>query len=810
MTITRASVLLLIVCSAAFLAAGAVVFNPLAAAAVENPTRPLLYALLLFFSLAVLAGFVALNARLWRRDQAAYQEQGVRVEQLSSLNSILSVLSVTLSLDNVLDTILSSATVLSEARGVAIFLLSPKPPPQPLLERAAGMSEAFLRQAPTPLIFENANRITLGEQPPMIVVDVRTHPKTAHLRELMIREGKLSWIELPLAVGGLGTGALVLYFDRLESFEANAGAERIELLRAFANQAGQAISNARLYSRTDESLERRIGQMIALAAMTHELTAAIDQSAICDAALKYAMSATHAARGSMILLGESGTVETLATRGFAEGAFTESTLSGLAAQSIAEERTIRINSRLDGMKPSDDDEAVGGEYTARINLAHSRISTPIVRNGAALGALTLESDQEGAFTEEEASFVAQLAAHTVIAIDSARLFRRVAEARDRMSVVLNTMDEAIVMISPTGMVSVANPRVAMIGLSPTLLVDQPMEMLITDESLRLVERFGFRQADEVRALMRDLCADDHPACDPFTYTVEGESGVISVRRQAARVSDSQGRALGVMLVFYDETETVRMAQTREDLSRMLVHDLRSPLTAIMTGLKILNDAIPTDSPQRPTVEATTDASRQAIHKMLHRVDAILDVSRMESGLMTLDSKPTDIETLIDSVCAEISPLANEQNIVLNVEMPPDGAPLLLVDGDKIERLLLNLVDNALKYGPFDSTVTIRAHAIGQDDAAPGFVRIDVRDQGPGIPDDYRTRLFDRYVQIKGRKGNRRGVGLGLTFCRMVTEAHGGRIWVENNPTGGSVFAFTLPIAPEPALATGEMAAAPPS
>jgi K+-sensing histidine kinase KdpD len=116
--------------------------------------------------------------------------------------------------------------------------------------------------------------------------------------------------------------------------------------------------------------------------------------------------------------------------------------------------------------------------------------------------------------------------------------------------------------------------------------------------------------------------------------------------------------------------------------------------------------------------------------------------------------------------------------------------LVHVDGEIIERVLLNLVDNALKFSPTDSRVMVRAHA---SNAPHEFVQIDVQDSGPGVPEEYRGRLFDRFVQIEGRHGKRRGTGLGLTFCRLAIQAHGGRIWIEDNPRGGSVFAFTLPV-----------------
>jgi signal transduction histidine kinase len=225
---------------------------------------------------------------------------------------------------------------------------------------------------------------------------------------------------------------------------------------------------------------------------------------------------------------------------------------------------------------------------------------------------------------------------------------------------------------------------------------------------------------------------------------------------------------------------------------MIIHDLRSPLTAVTTSLKLMTEIVPKDSDIRPLVETTADASRRAIRKILSRVDSLLDISRMESGFINLDTKPTELATLVDSVCIELSPLAHELNITIQTEIP-DDLPLLAIDSDKVERVLLNLLDNALKFAPMGSVVTIRS-SLNSD--KPGFSRTDVIDGGPGVPDEYKTRLFDRFVQVQGRSGKRRGSGLGLTFCRLVAEGHGGRIWIEDNPGGGSVFSLTLPVIKE--------------
>jgi signal transduction histidine kinase len=110
-----------------------------------------------------------------------------------------------------------------------------------------------------------------------------------------------------------------------------------------------------------------------------------------------------------------------------------------------------------------------------------------------------------------------------------------------------------------------------------------------------------------------------------------------------------------------------------------------------------------------------------------------------------------------------------------------------VDLGKITRVFSNLVDNALKFSPSGSKVIIRAGVHGKED-----VLVQVIDQGPGVPDEYREQIFERFTQIPGVQGRRRGTGLGLTFCRLAVEAHGGQIWVESNPEGGSIFNLVLP------------------
>jgi NtrC-family two-component system sensor histidine kinase KinB len=243
---------------------------------------------------------------------------------------------------------------------------------------------------------------------------------------------------------------------------------------------------------------------------------------------------------------------------------------------------------------------------------------------------------------------------------------------------------------------------------------------------------------------------------------------------------------GLLLVFTDETETVTLRQTQDEITSMIVHDLRSPLTAVTASIRLLRDLAEPDDSLGNLVLQTTEISGRAVRKLLNLVNSLLDVFKMESGVVSLEREPVNLYTLIATIFNEMTPLAREMEVNLRqIETSP--LPTLTIDADKIERVLYNLLDNAIKFTPGGGAVTVRT---AEQDK---YVRVEVIDTGSGIPDAYKTRLFDRYQQVQGNMARRRGTGLGLTYCKLAVEAHGGHIWIEDYPGGGAVFVFTLPL-----------------
>jgi signal transduction histidine kinase len=242
--------------------------------------------------------------------------------------------------------------------------------------------------------------------------------------------------------------------------------------------------------------------------------------------------------------------------------------------------------------------------------------------------------------------------------------------------------------------------------------------------------------------------------------------------------------IGLMIVLRDITEEREIEQAREAITETIVHDVRSPMSAIVGALELLSDTL--EDKDDPIIEQSLLVAHRSANRVLSLTEALLDIARLQSGRVEIDFQSVDLPALISELMIEYTALANDENVIIRNEIP-ESLPLIKADQDKLIRVITNLVDNAIKFTPEGGHVTISA------DSNNEFVQVKVIDSGPGVPTDYREKIFERFVQVPGRRGRRRGTGLGLAFCHLTVEAHGGKIWVDANPEGGSVFTFSIPI-----------------
>lgn len=255
--------------------------------------------------------------------------------------------------------------------------------------------------------------------------------------------------------------------------------------------------------------------------------------------------------------------------------------------------------------------------------------------------------------------------------------------------------------------------------------------------------------------------------------------------RAARVGAGSSR--GVVLVLHDITELRRADKIRRDFVANVSHELRTPLTAIRGYVEALTDGEPSTDESQRFLEIIMRHTR----RMERLVQDLLRLARLDAGQETLELAPCDLASLIDAVTSDVEPSLDVREQVVHIEVG-DGAGRVLADPAKLHDVLRNLLSNASAYAPEHSQITVRTRLNGD------FVAIDVLDQGPGIPEGDRLRVFERFYRVdKSRARDPGGTGLGLAIVKHLVELHGGRVSVSNRPEGGAQFTVELKTAPTP-------------
>lgn len=409
---------------------------------------------------------------------------------------------------------------------------------------------------------------------------------------------------------------------------------------------------------------------------------------------------------------------------------------------------------------------------------------PLTTSEQVVGLVELYTVHPRDFTEAEIRLGQTLSNQATIALANARLLYRATEGRDRLVAVLNATRDGALMIDANGAISLVNPRLEeMWGLPAGRLLGHNLLHLLNQPELDLANKLGF-QPEEIIELLQTLRAGLALSIPKTQYLIT-EPKRRHVERSGAPVLDQYAKAIGWVITLRDTTEEKEIQEVREELTNMIVHDLRSPLTVVLASLTLVRTQIG----QSPMLTQAVEVAARSVNKMVGMVNTLLDIARIESGGFTLQRVTVNPRDLVTEIINDFTPLANEQGIVLLNEVPAT-LPELLIDRDKVGRVLMNLLDNSLKFTPPGGQIWVRITARGDD---PQWLQWAVADTGPGIPADYRDKIFDRFVQVQGRTGRRGGTGLGLAFCKLVVEAHGGKIWVDSPPAGGSAFYFTLPI-----------------
>lgn len=267
---------------------------------------------------------------------------------------------------------------------------------------------------------------------------------------------------------------------------------------------------------------------------------------------------------------------------------------------------------------------------------------------------------------------------------------------------------------------------------------------------------------------------DAGANDYLTKPIDRRDVVLRVRN-AVQVKLMRDR------VAQDMVDLKKLEQLRDGLTHMVVHDMRSPLMAIMGSLELLKD----DLSIKPEAMSLWQISASAAQELFNMCNAILDISRMEAGCMPINKESFRLIDLANDAVATIAPQLTLEHMSISIKA--DEALAMEADRGLIRRVMVNLLGNAVKHSPRNGVITVKLCGDGQ------WVRVEVMDQGRGIPEAYQSKIFEKYGQLEARRdGLQHSVGLGLAFCKMAVETHGGSIGVSSQPGKGSCVWFTLP------------------
>jgi signal transduction histidine kinase len=252
----------------------------------------------------------------------------------------------------------------------------------------------------------------------------------------------------------------------------------------------------------------------------------------------------------------------------------------------------------------------------------------------------------------------------------------------------------------------------------------------------------------------------------------------------APIYDNEGYITGSVTILKDITSIKQMETMRTDFITTVSHEIRTPLTSVIMGIDLLSEDIvgSLNEEQKEIITAMEEESKQ----LTSLIDDLLGLSKLQWGKVELNYEEVRLQNIITQSMKVFYDIAANRNIKFSVDIP-DNLPCVRIDTNKIIRVFNNLITNALKFTESGGAVNISAK---QEDSC---IKVIVSDTGAGIPKEYQTAIFERFIQVGQNSKEYGGVGLGLPISKEYVKRHGGDIWVESHIGSGSSFIFTLPI-----------------
>lgn len=402
----------------------------------------------------------------------------------------------------------------------------------------------------------------------------------------------------------------------------------------------------------------------------------------------------------------------------------------------------------------------------------SVLMVPLVRNQQPIGLFAVDQAYEKrVFTDEEIRLARIFANQAAIALKNAELFNSVQDEKRQIESIIQSSWDGIVVTDEEGIIKLCNPSfVAAFKITERSIVGRKLDHVLADLNYVMTpEKMPTVAGKEEKIQKYKISAASgkryfQAVSSPFIYNSEQDGGQI--------------------LVLRDVTHEEHLRKLREDLTQMVVHDLKNPLSAVMAYIEATTSGVLGDLNERQQ-----DFLQRAYNNaslLLNMISDILDIHKAEEKDINLKMARGSLHDPIKNALDQLESEQSAKKIEVRADL--QDVPETLFDFDVITRVCVNLLHNAFKFSPSGSSVHVRLYA---DDT---WIYMQVQDYGPGISEEYRERIFEKFVQVEDSEiKHRMSSGLGLTFCKLMITAHGGDIRVDSVLNEGSTFTFKLPL-----------------
>ena len=377
------------------------------------------------------------------------------------------------------------------------------------------------------------------------------------------------------------------------------------------------------------------------------------------------------------------------------------------------------------------------------------------------------SDELGRLTGQFNSMAQKLKAFHDLNIEQIMAEKRKSES------VIRSIDDGIVVIDADYKVTDINPMAgSILQIEPEKVVNRHFLEVVNNEQLftylkQAIETGKAPQMDEKQNVI----------------SAEREEGRRHYQFSIIPVHRRSGPLLGVVLLLRDVTRLAELDRLKSEFVMTASHELRTPLTSIGMSIDLLLESAPTKLNDKE--QQLLSAAHEDLQRLRGLVNNLLDLSKIEAGKMEMEVSSRPVRPLFERVAESFRLPAEQKGVAFSFDVP-ESLPNMKGDGNKITWVLTNLISNALHFTPRGGSIGLSAEVFGP------FIQITVSDNGPGIPYEYQSKIFDKFVQVKSSRALG-GSGLGLAISKEIVRAHGGTIWLDSVPGAGSTFRFTVPI-----------------